>query len=126
MNENQKTIISLILSFLLGVAITLAITIPIHISSTRQNNIRAGELSVRLSETSRGLAEAESTIASLRESSLRISEAANRSNETLTGVIESLRQIRDEVQIMEERLYSLDNNSGNHDSDNSGSVMLSE
>lgn len=114
MNENQKTILNLILCFFLGVAITLAITIPIYISRARRANIESAELSVRLSEANRRLAEADSRIGECRESFERIAESATASNGTLTGIIESLKRIRDEVQVMEERFYSIDNNSDNN------------
>lgn len=126
MNEKQKTILSYILCFLLGVAITLAVAIPVSISSTRRANIKSGELSVRLSETERRLTAATVSIADCRKSTERIIESISASDGTLTGIIQSLREIRDEVQNMEERLYSYDNNCGINDSDLSVPVAPSE
>lgn len=126
LNENQKTILSYVLCFFLGVSITLAISVPIYISSTRRSNIKSGELSVRLSETERRLVEATTTISKCGESFERISASIDSGNGTLTGIIQSLKQIRDEVQIMEERIYSFDNNSNSDDRNDSVSVVSSE
>lgn len=126
MNDRQKIMVNYIVCFCLGVLITLSISIPIYITSSRRNNQKSGELSVRLSEADRRLTEATATIADLRESSKRITEAAERGNDDLTGIIQCLRQIRDEVQVMEKRLSDFDNNCGNNDGYNRGPVIPSE
>ena len=126
MNEDKKSILNLVLSFLLGVSITLAVTIPIYISSSRRANIKAGELSVRLSETERRLSEAAITIADCRKSTERITDTIQKGDGTLTGIINSLRQIRDEVQILEKRLYNYDHSSGDNDGNDSVSVQPSK
>lgn len=126
MNENQKSILNLVLCFFLGVSVSLAISIPIYVTGTRRANIKAGELSVRLSEAERRLSEAATTIADCRRATERITTTIEKGDGTLTGIIESLRQIRNEVQNMEERLYSFDNSSGNYDGNNNVSVVPSE
>ena len=126
MNDKQKTLVNYIVCFFIGVLITLSISIPIHISSVRRANQKSGELSVRLSEADKRLTEATATITDLRESSERISKAAERGNVNLSGIIDCLREIRKEVQIMEERLYYYDNNISNNNGNNRGPVIPSE
>ena len=116
MNEKQKSILNLVLCFLLGAAVALAVTIPIHISSSRRADIKLGELSARLQESNRRCYVLESTIDSFREPVERIKDFTARGDGTLTGIIENLKRIRDEVQVLEERFYSLDDSSGNNNS----------
>ena len=122
MNDNQKSILILVLSFFLGAAVTLAVTIPIYITSSRRTDIKLGELSARLQESDRRCSELESTIESCREPVERIANFATRGDGTLTGIIENLKRIRSEVQVLEERFYSIDNNSVNYDSLNDSAV----
>lgn len=116
MNEKQKSILNLVLCFLLGAAVALAITIPIHISSSRRADIKLGELSARLQESNRRCDVLEYTIDSCREPVERIKDFTARGDGTLTGIIENLKRIRDEVQVLEDRIYSLDDSSGNNNS----------
>jgi septal ring factor EnvC (AmiA/AmiB activator) len=113
-NELQKTILNFVLCFFLGVTITLSITIPIFITSSRRADNKLGELSARLQESDRRCSELESTIMSCREPIERITDFTRRGNETLSGIIENLKRIRDEVQILENCLYSIDSSSGNN------------
>ena len=116
MNENQKNILNLVLCFLLGAAVALAVTIPIYISGSRRADIKLGELSARLQESNRRCDLLESTLDSCREPVERLKDFATKGDGTLSGVISSLRQIRDEVQVLENRIYSLDDSSGNNNS----------
>lgn len=118
MNEKQKGIVNLIVCFFLGVIVTLSISIPIFISSSRRTDIKLGELSARLQESNRRCAVLASTVESCREPVERLKDFATRSDGTLSGIIENLKQIRSEVQILEERFYSIDNSSGNNNSVN--------
>lgn len=122
MNETQKTALNFVLSFLLGVAITLAVTIPIYISSSRRADIKLGELSSRLLESNRRCTELESTIESCREPVERLKDFTTKGDGTLSGIIDSLKQIRSEVQVMEERLYMYDNSSDYNNSHNDSAV----
>ena len=122
MNETQKTALNFVLSFLLGVALTLAVTIPIYISSSRRADIKLGELSSRLLESNRRCTELESTIESCREPVERLKDFTTKGDGTLSGIIDSLKQIRSEVQVMEERLYMYDNSSGYNNSHNDSAV----
>jgi len=122
MNDNQKSILILILSFFLGAAVALAVTIPIYITNSRRTDIKLGELSARLQESDRRCSELESTIESCREPVERIADFTTRGDGTLTGIIENLKRIRSEVQVLEERFYSIDNNSVNYDSLNDSAV----
>ena len=121
MNEKQKGILNLVLCFFLGAAVALSITIPIYISSSRRADIKLGELSARLQESNRRCAVLESTLESCREPVERLKDFTTKGDGTLSGIIVSLRQIRDEVQVLEERFYSLDDNSGNDNSINNQS-----
>lgn len=127
LNENQKTILNLVLCFVLGAAVTLAVTIPIHITVVRRANSKSVELSNRLFESERRLADATTEVTACRESITecrksveRISEATRAGNGTLTDIINSLKRIRDEVQIMEKRISDLDNSSDNNNRNYSG------
>lgn len=133
MNENQKTLLNLILSFLLGIFLTLSITTPIIVSGFRRTDSQSQQLADRLAESDKQLNLARTEIADYRtgiqqcrDSAGRITEIAARGDCTLSGVIQSLIQIRDEVAVLEERLYHLDHDSGNNDSDNSVSVLQSK
>jgi len=121
MNEKQKGILNLVLCFFLGAAVALSITIPIYISSSRRADIKLGELSARLQESNRRCTVLESTLESCREPVERLKDFTTKGDGTLSGIIVSLRQIRDEVQVLEERFYSLDDNSGNDNSINNQS-----
>ena len=113
-NDNKKDFITLVMCFFLGVSVTLAITIPIYITVFRRANNKSIELSNKLSEVNRRLSDATTTITDCRESAERITEAARTGNDTLTGIIDSLKRIRDEVQVLEERLSDFDNSSSNN------------
>ena len=121
MNEKQKNILNLVLCFFLGVAVTLAVAIPISVSGSRRTDIKLGELSARLQESDRRYTTLKSTIESCREPVERIADFSKTGDGTLTGVIQNFKQIRDNVQILEERFYSIDNSSGNNNSINNQS-----
>lgn len=125
-NDSQKIIINYIVCFLFGVIITLSISIPIYITSVRRANNKSIELSNQLYEANRRLIDAtdetaacRESVAECRESIARIAEVARTGNGTLTDIINSLKRIRDEAEGMEERFYSLDNNSSNNNRNDS-------
>ena len=116
MNEIKKDILNYVMCFLLGVTVTLEIGTPIIVSSSRRTDIKFGELSARLQESNRRCAALEYTIESCREPVERIADFTTRGDGTLTGIIENLKQIRSEVQILEERFYNFDNNRNSNNS----------
>lgn len=116
MNDNQKSILNLVLCFLLGAAVALAVTIPICVSSSRRADIKLGELSARLQESDRRYTALKSAIDSCREPVERIKDFSAKGDGTLTGIIENLKRIRDEVQLLEERFYNIDDSSVNNNS----------
>lgn len=118
MNEDKKELLNLILAFALGIAVTLAIAIPIHISITRRTNNNVRELTDKLATSNQRLAEATLTITDCRIGIERLSRDTEASGTTLSGVINSLKQIRNDVQLLEKRLYCYDYNCGNNNWNN--------
>ena len=124
MNNEKRDVLTIIIAMLFGAAFACAILFPIHFTITRRADSAARELTDRLAESDRRLKRASDTITDCRTGIERIAKESETGGTTLSGVINSLKIIRDEVQVLEERFYSLDNDSGNNDRNDSVAVSV--
>lgn len=116
---------ALLIGYVIGLVLATLICIGTFVNKTRAADSEFRELGEELDRTSNALSittdrleQAESVIGRCQQSNSRISEIAGTSTDTLRGTINSLREIKQEVEVMERVLsVYICNSSNSNDSD---------
>lgn len=119
------------IGFIIGVVLATLVCIGTFVNQARDTDTELRELGNELDRTSNTLSittdrleQAESVIGRCQQSNSRISEIAGTSTDTLRGTIDSLRGIKQEVEVMEEVLsvYICSGNDSNDSTVDKGEV----
>lgn len=117
------------IGFVVGAMLATIICIGTFVNKTRATDTELGRLREELGRTSNTLSittsrleQAESVIGRCQQSNSRISEIAGTSTDTLRGTINSLRGIKQEVEVMEEVLSVYICGSSNSNDSNDSTV----
>lgn len=122
-----------LIGFIAGMLLTALICIRVFIGEAGSTDTKLRELGEELDRTSNSLSittnrleQAESVIERCQQSTSRITEIAGTSTDTLRGTINSLREIKQEVEYMEGQLHLYISNGSNSNDNNDSTVDKGE